>query len=179
MRKHIDIYYNSAILSEVTTSQIFNRGAITLSLIEILESLGYSVNLNIFTMSSCSSQIHYAVFKLKNNNERINIQKLYFPLCHPSFLRRLVFKLREVTPDINYSWRGGYGRTCDDYLIRSVIKLKENDIVICQPQEMGIKGRSIIDDANAMFNYINRLNLKDIELEHIKREKVLSKTLSR
>ena len=94
-RKHIDIYYNSAILSRVSTDEIFNRGAITLCLVEILENMGFSVDLNIFTMSEESNQIHYAKFNLKNNSERMNIQKLYFPLCHPSFLRRLVFKLRE------------------------------------------------------------------------------------
>ena len=174
-RKHIDIYYNSAILGNVSSEEIFNRGAVTLCLVEILENMGFSVDLNVFTMSGEDNQIHYAKFNLKKNSERLNIQKLFFPLCHPSFLRRLVFKLREVTPDITRSWTSGYGRTCDDYTIRKIIDLKENDIVICQPSEMGVKGENITDDANAMFNYINRLNLKDIELEHIERERALRK----
>ena len=174
-KRHIDIYYNSAILGDVSTREIFNRGAITLSLVEILENMGFSVDLNVFTMSSCDGQIHYSKFNLKKNNERMNIQKLFFPLCHPSFLRRLVFRLREETPDITREWTGGYGRTCDDYTIRNIIDLKENDIVICQPNEMGIKGADIIDDANAMFNYINMCNPKDIELNHIEREKCLIK----
>ena len=176
-RKHIDIYYNSAILGHVSTQEIFNRGAITLCLVEILESMGFRVDLNVFTMSGEDGQIHYAKFNLKKNNERLNIQKLYFPLCHPSFLRRLVFKLREVTPDISREWPNSYGRTCDDFTIRKIIDLKENDIVICQPEEMGVKGNNIIDDANAMFDYINRFNLKDVELDHIEREKRLRKTL--
>ena len=169
-RKHIDIYYNSAILGDVSTEEIFNRGAVTLCLVEILENMGFSVDLNVFTMSASDGQIHYAKFNLKNNSERMNIQKLYFPLCHPSFLRRLVFKLREETPDIKEGWTDGYGRTCDDYTIRKVINLKDNDIVICQPDEMGVRGRDIIDDANAMFDYINKFNQKDIELSHIQRE---------
>lgn len=168
-RKHIDIYYNSANLAGVSTEQIFNRGAITLCLVEILENLGFSVGLNIFTMSEDDNQIHYAKFNLKRNGERLNIQKLYFPLCNPSFLRRLVFRLKEQTPDITRSWTSGYGSTCDDYTIRKVIDLKENDIVICQPDEMGINGYDIIDDANRMFNYINRFTSDALELEHIKR----------
>lgn len=168
-RKHIDIYYNSAILSTVPTNEIFNRGAITLSLVEILESLGFSVNLNIFTMSSAGDQIHYAKFNLKKAGERLNIQKLYFPLCHPSFLRRLVFRLREETPDINRYWLNGYGSTCDNRTIRRIIELKDNDIVICQPSEMGISGHDIVEDANAMFDYINNFTSEDIELKHIKR----------
>ncbi len=168
-RKHIDIYYNSAILSEVSTSQIFNRGAITLCIVEILENMGFSVGLNVFTMSSESDQVHYAKFNLKKDCERLNVQKLYFPLCHPSFLRRLVFRLREETPNIYRSWNEGYGSTCSDRMIRKIIDLKPNDIVICQPEEMNVRGQDIIDDANSMFNYINKFSDKDFELEKIKK----------
>lgn len=168
-RKHIDIYYNSAILGYVSTEQIFNRGAITLCLVEILENLGYSVGLNVFTMSSEGRQVHYAKFNLKRNGERLNVQKLYFPLCNPSFLRRLVFNLREKTPDISSSWVGGYGSTCDDYIIRQILDLKENDIVICQPEEMNVNGKDLIEDANAMFDYINNITSDELELQHIQR----------
>ncbi len=167
-RKHIDIYYNSAILGEVDSNQIFNRGAITLSMIEILESMGFSVALNIFTMSKKEDQIHYTKFNLKRTNERLNPQKLFFPLCHPSFLRRLVFRLREETPDIRPEWRNGYGRTCDDEMIRQIIELSPNDIVICQPQEMGVEGEDIIEDANHMFEYVEQ-EKQDFSLEKIKR----------
>lgn len=171
-RKHIDIYYNSAVLSRVNTKQIFNRGAITLSLVEILENMGFSVGLHIFTMSSEKDQIHYAKFNLKQSGERVNVQKLYFPLCHPSFLRRLVFRLREETPDIKKGWKYGYGGTCDDSTIRKVIELKDNDIVICQPEEMGVKGYDIIEDANNMFDYIqNSGDDRDFEITKIKVKK--------
>ena len=169
-RKHIDIYYNSAILGNVTTEQIFNRGAVTLSLVEILENMGFSVGLYVFTMSSCANQVHYAKFQLKSPSERLNVQKLYFPLCHPSFLRRLVFRLREATPDIKYDWSDGYGRTCDDRFIRRVIDLKDNDIVICQPSEMNVYGRDIVDDANNMFDYINNFKGLDFVLDKVEKE---------
>ncbi len=168
-KKHIDIYYNSAVLSEVSTNEIFNRGVITLCLVEILEHMGFSVGLKVFTISTCSGQIHYAKFNVKRNGERLNVQRLFFPLCHPSFLRRLVFRLREVTPDITRDWTRGYGRAADDYTIRQIIDLKDNDIVICQSSEMGVKGLDIIDDANAIFDYINRFTKEDIELAHVKR----------
>jgi len=169
-RKHVDIYYNSAILGCVSTEQIFNRGAITLSLVEILENMGFSVGLYIFTMSYCEDQIHYAKFNLKSPNERLNVQKLYFPLCHPSFLRRLVFRLREETKDVYKKWREGYGRTCDDYTIREIIDLKDNDIVICKPDEMDVLGEDIIEDANNMFDYINRFEGKDFILDKIDKD---------
>lgn len=170
-RKHIDIYYNSAVLANVSTDEIFNRGAITLCLTEILENMGFSVGLNVFTMSEWNNQIHYAKFNLKRTGERLNVQKLFFPLCHPSFLRRLVFRLREETPDITFDWTNGYGATTDDYTIRKIIDLKENDIVICQPEEMGVRGYDIIEDANSMFAYINNFTSDNIEFEHVKRLK--------
>ena len=40
-RKHIDIYYNFGVSCSVTSEQIFNRGAITLNLVEILENMGF------------------------------------------------------------------------------------------------------------------------------------------
>lgn len=169
-RKQIDIYFNSANLGGVGSSQIFNRGVITLSLVEVLEKLGFSVNLNIFTMSSCGSQVHYAVFKLKDANERLNIQKLFFPMCHPSWFRRLCFKLKEVTPDITSSWTGGYGRTCEESIIREVIDLKPNDIVICRPDEMRVYGDDLVSDADNMFEHINRnRETKDFELPNLEK----------
>lgn len=168
-RQHIDIYFNAANLTMASSNEIFNRGAITLSIVEILENMGFSVGLNVFTMSSEYNQIHYVKLNLKKSGERLNIQKLFFPFSHPSFFRRLVFRLMEQTPDITSAWTSGYGRTCDDYTIRKVISLAENDIVICRPEEMGVQGYDIIDDANSMFDYINKFTGEKVELEHIKK----------
>lgn len=154
-RNQIDIYFNSANLVHVTTEQIYNRGVITLCLVELLESLGFNVNLNIFAMSRKNLQIHYSKFTLKLENENLNIKKLFFPMCHPSWFRRLVFNLREKTPDISEEWLFGYGSTCGEKIIRRVIDLQPNDIVISHPDEMGIKGFDLLTDANAMFNHIN------------------------
>lgn len=168
-RKHIDVYYNVSVPWYTSAAQCFNRGATTLCIVEILEKLGFSVGLNMFEMSKYEEQIFYAKFNLKRDGERLNVQKLYFPLCHSSFLRRLIFRLQEETPDITYGWTGGYGKPCDDYTIRDVIDLKEDSIVICLPEEMHVKGKDIIDDANAMFDYINKFTSEDIELQHVKK----------
>ena len=165
-RKQIDIYFNSANIVEVTTGQIYNRGVITLSLVELLESLGFNVNLHIFAMSRKNNQIHYAKFTLKMENEHLNVQKLFFPMCHPSWFRRLIFNLREKTPDISKDWKFGYGSTCLEAEIRSIIDLNPSDIVIARPSEMGVKGQDIIEDANAMFAHINQETiLTDFEVK--------------
>jgi len=178
-RKHIDIYYNTSVSCSVTKEQIFNRGAITLNLVEILENMGFSVGLNIFTMAKCNGQVHYAKFNLKAPNERLNIQKLFFPLCHPSFLRRLIFRLKEETPDITWPWTDGYGYPCDDWMVREIIDLKDNDIVICQPSEMNVLGKDIVDDANGMFDYINKFEGKDFLLERVEKDSTYQKVKRR
>lgn len=170
-RKQVDIYYNVAINGATSTKQIYNRGVITLSLIELLEKKGFSVSLNVFDLSRCGNQIFYAVFNLKNTNERANPYKLYFPLCHNSFERRIVFRLEEVAPDMSRSWTEGYGRPCDDYTIRKILELKDNDIVFPQPSEMGITGDDIVEDTNRVFDYIKNYTHEKVELEHIKRLK--------
>ena len=164
-KKQINIYYNSAYDWRDNSNQIFNRGAITLSLVEILEQLGFSVSLNFFVLLDEGKQVHYSVFKLKNINERINIQKLFFPMCHPSWFRRLYFKLMETTPDINFAWCDRYGVPSGENMIRKIIDLEPNDIVICEPRIMNIYGNDIIEDANNMFDYINDgYKTKDFEL---------------
>ena len=168
-KKLIDIYFNASYNCETETSQIINRGIITLSIVDILEKLGFTVNLNVFNMAREWNEVHYAVFRLKSTNERANAKKLFFPMCHNSWLRRLVFRLIEETPDITTKWIGEYGIPADEALTRNIIDLKPNDIVISQPSEMGIEGYDIVDDANAMFRYINKYTYEDIELEEIKR----------
>lgn len=161
-KKRVNIYYNSAVLGDITNSQILNRGVITLNIVEALEKLNYSVNLNIFTMSEEKNQIHYAKFNLKRENERLNIQKLYFPMCHPSFHRRLVFRLREETSDISKDWINGYGRTSNEKTIRKILDLNEDDIIICRPEEMNVYGDNIIEDADNAFNHINKQKAKKL-----------------
>lgn len=171
VRKQIDVYYNVATSCDTSTEKIYNRGVIVLSLIELLEKKGFSVNLRLFEMSSSGSQLFYSEFKLKDTCERINVRKLYFPMCHNSWLRRICFRVKETTPDISGSWTGNYGRPCDDYTVRKILDLKDNDIVIPQPDEIGIKGIDIVDDTNRVFDYIREYNHDKIELEHIKRLK--------
>ncbi len=167
LRKKIDVYMNSSFYGDTSSRAIFNRGAIVLTLIEILESLGFSVDFHLFEMSTVRAQMHFSDFIFKKENERLNLQKLYFPLCHPSWIRRLNFRLIEETPDIASSWVYGYGRPSDLQTMKQIIELKNNDIIIPTIEELNIKGNDIVDDTNSLFNHINSLSEKDFELKLI------------
>jgi len=157
-RKKISIYYNVAYSGSTSTKQVFNAGAIVLSFIEVLEKMNYSVDFNLFDMTECSRQISFPRFVLKRENERANLQKLYFPMCHPSFQRRLVFKLQEKTPGLSSDWTRGYGSPCGISRIKELLELDERNIVISQPSDMGVSGNDIIQDAENMFHQIEKHN---------------------
>lgn len=173
LRKKIDVYMNSSFDGNTSSNAIFNRGAIVLTLIEILESLGFSVDLHLFEMSTVGNQIHFSDFILKKEQERLNPKKLYFPLCHPSWIRRLNFRLIEETPDITSSWASGYGIPSDLQTMKEIIELRNNDIIIPTIEELDISGNDIIDDTNNLFDYINSLSEMDFELKPVQKTRRL------
>lgn len=166
-RKKVNVYMNTSFYGNTSKEAIFNRGAIVLSMIEILENMGFSVDLHLFEMSTVDTMMHFSDFVLKSENERMNIQKLYFPLCHPSWIRRLNFRLIEVTPDITSSWSNGYGRPSDLSTMKKVIDLDKNDIIIPTIEELNIRGENLVDDANNLFDYVNRIDGKEFTLDRV------------
>lgn len=145
--KVIDIYFNISVSSSVEKSQIFNRGIIALTLIDHLESLGYRVNLHLFELSTNSDQICLYEFNLKQIDEATDYRTLFFPLTHPSFLRRIIFRLIETTPELKESWSNGYGRPANSNLIRSIFDVSEgNKFVFYSPGDMGIYGEDLEAD---------------------------------
>lgn len=150
----ITIYLNISYGSSTTHSAIFNRGVIALSLVDALQERGYSVRLKIFECSTKYDEMAISFYNLKGDGEKLNIKKTYFPLCHPSFLRRLNFCLTEVTPVTN-NWSDGYGRPSDVDEVKQVIKVSPNDIFITQPSEMDVYGYEIDEDLNAMLDFTN------------------------
>lgn len=166
-RKKVNVYMNTSFYGNTSKEAIFNRGAIVLSMIEILENMGFSVDLHLFEMSTVDTMMHFSDFILKAENERMNIQKLYFPLCHPSWIRRLNFRLIEATPDITSSWSNGYGRPSDLSTMKKVIDLDKNDIIIPTIEELNIRGDNLVDDANSLFDYVNRIDGKEFTLDRV------------
>lgn len=110
--KVITIVKAVAYLADVETQTIVNESMIALEFVKALENAGHRVNLDVMALSSYNSIGVGARVRIKSANERTNISKLAFPMVHPSFFRRMVFKFREVCPDTNEYWKGGYGSTC-------------------------------------------------------------------
>lgn len=90
-----------------SVEKIKNESVKTLMLVKMLESKGYRVNLYTLNGFRVNSGYYYVRVKVKSANENLNISKLAFPLVHPSMLRRLNFRFREIECNANHDGIGG------------------------------------------------------------------------
>lgn len=155
-KKIIDIYFNIAYDCSTTTEQIINRGILTLALINHLEKTNFfGINLHFVELVQCDDEILYLDIPLKNDREKLNIKKCYFPIVHPSFLRRLCLRACEITP-VQNAWNYGYGTpmTFKDAKFLMDNNL-DNSIYISSPREMEIRGNNLLEDLDSFINIIN------------------------
>lgn len=98
-QKIITITKSVGYRGNVSLMQIEQESLKTLSIIQMLESKGYRVNLNVCNTWIADKNTITLKINIKRANEKLNISKVAFPLTHPSMLRRLIFRFREVTPE--------------------------------------------------------------------------------
>ena len=111
-RKVITIYYFNVGNASKKTSWFLKAGIALLSTIQLIEMAGIQVDLRLgFDGSEGLKQSTFGILKVKNFNERFNLQKICFPMAHPSMLRRISFKWVETVPGLTDTYyRHGYGR---------------------------------------------------------------------
>ena len=157
----VDIYFQMAYSAFTEKKQIINRGVLTLALINYLEKIkNYKVRLNLIEFSKVdedAKEIILTYINIKNKNEKINVKKCYFPLVHPSFLRRLLFRSVEITPSLEYNWRdSAYGIPLKyDEVLKYLDRNVNNSIYISTPKELGIEGNDIDEDLKNFKDSIN------------------------
>lgn len=99
--------------SDTPRAVIIAESIKALAIIKKLEKQNYRCNLNIILGTETSDKGYTIKVRIKSANERLNINKLSFPLVHPSMLRRLFFRFIETYPGVPSSFRVGYGRPTD------------------------------------------------------------------
>ena len=151
----VTIFMNTSYAGNESRERIYTRGAVVLAAAEALELMGFMVDLRLFEMSFVDKDIHFSEYRLKMPDERVNMQKLYFPLCHPAWVRRLNFRLIETSPNMTDAWAGCYGIPAETPLIRMVLGLGEGDILIPTIDELKIEGEDVLADAQKLFERVN------------------------
>ena len=133
----------------------FKKAGITLlAAIQIIELNKIGIKLEIgCKASSGSNEVIACVVNVKNFHERLNIQKLCFPLSHPSMFRRFGFKFNETFPaltDIDFS--DGYGRSLSINQLRKYFKFDKNTIILTA---LFIED-NLDNNVNKLIEYINK-----------------------
>lgn len=154
-RPLVRVYMNTSYAGNERNERIYSRGAIVLAIVEALELMGFMVDLRLFEMSFVDKDIHFSEYRLKQLDERVNLRKLYFPLCHPAWVRRLNFRLIETSPNMTDAWAGCYGIPAETPMIRMVLGLGESDILIPTIEEMKLEGEDVLADAAKLFSRVN------------------------
>ena len=156
--KVLNIYMQIGYNCYQTKEQIINRGILTLNLINYLESNSIKVNFLLISASIENNEIAMIKIPLKNTYEKLNLKKCYFPIVHPSFLRRLCFRAKELMPLTDYGWACGYGRAMNFKEVDEILKQESYNtdyLYISTPEELNIYGENLLDD---LENFINSLN---------------------
>lgn len=172
----INIYMNYGYSSSTSNEAVRHRGIILLSLIQFLEKKGFNVNFFGFELNYDTenrSEWLYVEIPMKKKYEKLNLKLLYFPLVHPSFLRRLIFRAKEKMPLNSNEWVYGYGipatyRESVEFLKKHQNDFNSNKIIyISSPKEMGIHGNNLIKDYESVVDIIN----KKYDLDVLKKTK--------
>lgn len=129
-RKTLSVLYNMDGSCGVPAQVFVDAGVALVSAINLIETSGIQVNLRVaFCSSSKNDEVTFPTLLVKSFGERFNLQKICFPLIHPSMFRRLGFKYLETSPfsKENYCW--GYGRPTELETLRELIQEKDTYIL--------------------------------------------------
>lgn len=97
-----------------TTEQVFRRGAAVLACLEIVQMLGYTLEIKIVRTAHRGTRVMETYVPIHHAGDRLNLDTLAFMLVHPSVLRRLFFAYEECETSetrrlYGYHDQSGYG----------------------------------------------------------------------
>jgi len=108
--KIINLYKSICYSQGVSAQRIVDDSVKFLQIVQAIEKKGIRVNVYAVFHAEKQKEQMFITMKIKAANERLNISKMSFPLMHPSFLRRFIFRAMECEMRIKNDWSKGYGR---------------------------------------------------------------------
>ena len=154
-KKFITIWFSLAYSANTSEQEVTNRGALTLSLIKLMEEKDMGVDLKVFSSCYSKDEVFNSEIRLKLPSEPINMKKCFYPMCSVMFLRRIVLRVMESMSFHEKNWYPYYGKPLSEEQFRAIFNIPDSDIVISSPQQMGIKGRDINYDSEHFFKKID------------------------
>nr|DAP31926.1 MAG TPA: hypothetical protein [Caudoviricetes sp.] len=126
-QKVITITKNISYSHKVSKQKIEEESVKALQLINNLEKQGYRVILNVTLIAKKGNIILCNKVRIKNANERLNLSKVSFPMVHPSYLRRILFRWIERFEYTTRPFNDTYGIPvkCEEF--NNILKNNKND----------------------------------------------------
>lgn len=142
-QKTINIIYTMGANCGQDKQLFFDAGVTLLTAIKILELNRISVKLTLgFMAAAVDKECTYPTVDIKGYGQRLDLQKLCFPLAHPSMFRRIGFKWLETVPNLtdhDFAW--GYGRSpeendteWEDFI--KTIGIKKDNVILLRAQDI-------------------------------------------
>lgn len=126
----ISLYYDCGVHARIKNETLVCGGKNLYSLVNYLDKKGVRVNLFIMIGDYSGGKHAYLTIKAKNSDMPVNPQLISYPLIHPSFFRRHVFRWIETSPATDYkTYTHGYGSNVRDIYSNVRAKLQEAKIL--------------------------------------------------
>lgn len=129
-RKTLSLIYAISGSAGQNQDYFIKAGTAIVSAINLIETAGIQTELKLaFMPCQENNEIVLSNVKIKSFGERFNLQKICFPLIHPSMFRRIGFRYLETCPltKQNFSW--GYGHPPNINDIRELITDKDTYVI--------------------------------------------------
>lgn len=151
--KTMNIIYAPTSNSCTGANEFIEAGIALLSAIRVIEKSNVSVKLDcMFKNAYESKEAVIGIVRIKNYRDRLDLQKLCFPIAHPSMLRRIGFKFLETVPGLtNTGFAGGYGRSPNLDELTNYFKAPDNTVVL----NFSLVHNQLGCDPKQVINYIN------------------------
>ena len=132
--KMLSVVYDMTASWREKAEDFVKAGRVLLSFIEMVESRGYRVKLDMMLSACKNKEKSVALVKVKDFRQPVNPLKLSYMMLHPSFLRRQGLKWTETNPDLtDIEFRSGHGCAlyyeCGSDTRRESRWLKDNGVI--------------------------------------------------
>lgn len=152
--KTINIIYAPTENCFSNPEEFIEAGVALLSAIRAIEKSNVSVRLDcMFSDAVSEGEAIVGTVRVKNYKDRLDLQKLCFPMAHPSMLRRIGFRYIETAPYMEETgFRNGYGYTPDIETLEEFLKLPENTVLL----NMRVIKGNLECNPKKVIEYINK-----------------------
>lgn len=140
----INIFLNIRVDGFTSADVITKIGVKYLSVIDILEKMGYRCNLYSGVANKDDGYYSFMLVRVKTDKEPLNMKKICFTIAHPSMQRRIKFKWMEVN-DFDHNFTYGYGSYVGVSTIKNKLSDKLRDNFIVWTYENDAENKSVED----------------------------------